>query len=304
MRDPAAPPPGGSTRAHPDEPVDANLLVALPGLARIAAAAWWRTTGWVAGASARASSRMLRAAVSGESPAEVIQEIGAELRGYLRELLDMTDGGGVPANAPAEAKRDGTEPTLRERGADLLRRSADVSAADDPHPAYERILDELAPDEGRILRLLALEGPQPSVDVRTGGALGVGVGSELVAPGLNMIGAEAGCRRPDRIPAYMNNLERLGLVWFSREPLSDQGRYQVIEAQPEVIQAMQRAGRGRTIRRSIHLTPFGDEFCEAALPLHTGELDALPGDALLRNEPPGPQPDAEPPPRPGGPAET
>jgi Abortive infection alpha len=294
VRDPAAPPPGGSTRR--EDPADANLLVALPGLARIAAAAAWRTTGWVAGAYARASSRMLRAAVSGESPAEAIQEIGSELRAYLRELLDLTDGAGAaPApQSPSEARRDGaTGPSLRERGADLLRRSADVSAADDTHPAYERILDELAPDEGRILRLLALEGPQPAVDVRTGGALGVGVGSELVAPGLNMIGAEAGCRRPDRVPAYLNNLERLGLVWFSREPLSDQSRYQVIEAQPEVIQAMQKAGRARTIRRSINLTPFGDEFCEAALPLHTGELDALPGDALLRNEPPGPQPDAD-----------
>src|SRR5207245_11206202 len=111
---------------------------------------------------------------------------------------------------------------------------------------------------GRILRLLALEGAQPSVDVRTGGALGVGVGSELVAPGLNMIGAEAGCRRPERVPAYLNNLERLGLIWFSREPLLEQGRYQVNEAQPEVVEDMERAGRGgRTVRRSIHLTPLG-----------------------------------------------
>ena len=64
------------------------------------------------------------------------------------------------------------------------------------------------------------------------------VASELVAPGLSMIGAEAGCRHPDRVPAYLNNLYRLGLVWFSREPLEDPLRYQVLEAQPEVVEAM------------------------------------------------------------------
>ena len=57
-----------------------------------------------------------------------------------------------------------------------------------------------------------------------------------------MIGAEAGCRHPDRVPAYLNNLYRLGLIWFSREPLEDPLRYQVLEAQPEVLEAMGEAG--------------------------------------------------------------
>jgi hypothetical protein len=30
------------------------------------------------------------------------------------------------------------------------------------------------------------------------------------------------------------------------------------------------------VRRSIHLTPFGEDFCKAALPLDTAEIDALP----------------------------
>ena len=42
---------------------------------------------------------------------------------------------------------------------------------------------ELAPDEGRILLLLLEGGPQPSVDVRTGGPIGM-VNSHLIAPGL------------------------------------------------------------------------------------------------------------------------
>jgi hypothetical protein len=33
------------------------------------------------------------------------------------------------------------------------------------------------------------------------------------------------------------------------------------------------------VRRTIHLTPFGDDFCDVCLPIHTTELDALPADA-------------------------
>ena len=155
--------------------------------------------------------------------------------------------------------------SLRERGAELLRQSADVRIADDTHPAYERILGDLAPDEARILRLLASEGPQPAVDVRT--ARPLNIGSKLVAAGLSMIAEQAGCRRRDRTHAYLNNLFRLGLIWFSRERLEDPRRYQVLEAQPDVMGAMRQAGRGTTVRRSIHLTPFGEDFCQLCLPL-------------------------------------
>ena len=133
------------------------------------------------------------------------------------------------------------------------------------HPAYERILSQLAPDEARILRLLAQEGPQPAVDVRAGKALGIG--SEMVAPGLNMIGLGSGVKHPERVKSYLDNLYRLGLIWFSREPLPDPLDYQVLEAQPDVIEAKRAGSRAKTVRRSIGLTPFGEDFCRIALPL-------------------------------------
>jgi hypothetical protein len=41
---------------------------------------------------------------------------------------------------------------------------------------------------------------------------------------------------------------------------------------------MRKPGRSKTVRRSIHLTPFGEDFCETCLPLQTAEIDALAGD--------------------------
>src|SRR5437763_7518634 len=243
-----------------------DLLRAAPGLVRIAGEAWWRATAWTVGASARASSRVLRAALLGEAPGDLFSTSGAEARAQLRRLLGIEASGDEPPEAgePPPPSDDSSAAGLRARGAELLRRSADVDFEEDTHPAYARILTQLAPDEGRILRLFATEGPQPAVDVRT--ARPLNVGSQLVAPGLNMIGAEAGCRYVERVPAYLNNLYRLGLIWFSRESLEDPLRYQVLEAQPEVVGALREAGRGRTVRRTIHLTPFGTDFCEMCLP--------------------------------------
>jgi abortive infection alpha-like protein len=275
---------------------DLSLVAALPGLARIAAAASIRLTALSIEASVRTGSRFLRGATSGAPPGEVLQQTADELREFLRDLLGVTDDGDRPYSPPpseeeAEQPVKDERPTLallRERGAELLRRSADIDLDDEEaHPAYARILGEMAPDEARILRLLVIEGPQPAVDVRTSGPIGI-LKDDLVAPGLNMIAMESGVRHPERVKRYLDNLYRLGLIWFSREELEDQSRYQVLEAQPDVTEAMVEARRGRTVRRSIHLTPFGHDFCGTCLPLDSVEIDALGSRDAAPRVPPGP----------------
>jgi hypothetical protein len=248
---------------------------ATPTLARLAAGAGIRTAQWGLATSVRVGTRMVRAAAAGESPAQLAQEASEEVRDYARHFLGMANGSDPLASetAPAPSR----EVRLRERGAELLAQSADVDYHEPAHPAFERILEELAPDEARILRLLCTSGPQASVDVREAKPLGIASG--LIEGGLTMIGTESGVRFLDRVAAYLNNLERLGLIWFSREPLEDPLRYQVLEAQPEVLSALGK-GRSKTVRRSIQLTPFGEDFCDVCLPMHTAEIDALDPDAL------------------------
>ena len=67
------------------------------------------------------------------------------------------------------------------------------------------------------------------------------------------------------MPSYLNNLYRLGLLWFSREALRDHLEYQVLEAQPDVLAAMHSVKFPKVVRRSVHLTPFGEEFVRQAL---------------------------------------
>jgi len=227
------------------------------GLLRIAANAGLSTAQWVVHTSVRAGTRVARGLAAGESPTKIAGELGAELRSAARSALGVSSSDDSAHHASVAE--------LRARGAELLRQSSDVHFVEDTHPAYERILGELTPDEARIIRFLYQEGPQPTVDVRTNRPLGIG--SELVEAGLSMIGRQAGVRNLSRTNAYLNNLFRLGLVWFSREEV-EPSRYQVVEVQPEVQEAMARAGRApKTVRRSIHLTPFGEDFCQTCLPM-------------------------------------
>ncbi len=252
-------------------PRDESPVEMLAGLARLAAGAWLRSAIWSVGTSVR----LARATLDPNEATRLAREVSDGLRGYARDLLGVAElderlrglvptppGGrdGEGAGAP-----DASAEALQAYGAELLRRSADVEVDQGSHPAYARILEQMAPDEARILRLLATSGDQPAIDVRTSPLLGLG--SQPVAEGLNMIGPEAGVRQVERVPAYLNNLYRLGLIWFSKEPIEDPVRYQVLEAQPEVMSAIKGSGRAKSIQRSIQLTPFGHDFCVACLPL-------------------------------------
>lgn len=252
-----------------------GALNAAPGLARIAAGAWLRTAGWTAGSALRAGRRLAGVAVGRESAVDMARDAQAELVEAAQRLLGVSElearlGGLLPKPGAGDESPD---EALRRRGYELLERSSELSEQGDTHPAYARILGELSPDEARILRLLAVDRPQPAVDIRTWRPLDVG--SSVVAPGLSMIGEHAGIRHNDRLPAYLSNLFRLGLIWFSRERLEDPSPYQVLEAQPHVLEAVRDAGRARIVRRSIHLTPFGGHFCSQVLPLDTVEIEAL-----------------------------
>src|SRR3546814_6210783 len=80
-----------------------------------------------------------------------------------------------------------------------------------------------------------------------------------------MIGPGAGTRCVDQVPSYLNNLFRLVLIWYSKEQLKDPMEYQVVEAQPDVLEAMHSVRFAKVVRRSVHLTPFGEDFCRTCL---------------------------------------
>jgi hypothetical protein len=301
------------------EPTGLELV---PGMARVAASAWWHAGVWAAGTYVNTGRKLAGVVLHPESGVELARDVSTETGRVVRAVLEATEleqrldgtpgaqlvrrlSGWLPAPGPAKSQtpqaperssgsagKPMAADRLRDGGEDLLRRSRDVRYEVDAHPAYERILSELAPDEGRVLRLMVLDGPQASVDVRTGGPLGL-FNSRLIAPGLTMIGARAGVRYPERVPSYLNNLFRLGLIWFSHETLRNHKRYQVLEAQPDVLAAIHSVTAAKVVRRSIHLTPFGEDFCRVCLSDMAAELAALPPHSAPKSAEKSPQPPTE-----------
>ena len=278
----------------------------LPALARVMAVSGLRIGAWAAVTGINASRRAVDVVLHPQHAGQLAEDLryaGSAITRALvgaeaEERLRSTAGANPIVRAVSEVMdtvipqdHDTEEPAedpLHTAAQDLLRRSRDVWSDDYGHPAYSRIIEELAPDEGRILVLLLRNGPQATVDVRTGGMLGTS-GSRLVKANLTMIGALAGCRFVERVPSYLHNLERLGLIWFSSDMLRDPMEYQVLEAQPDVLEARHSVRRAKVVRRSIQLTPFGEDFCHDGLGL-PGTLAELEQLAPQQPDDPGPAP--------------
>ena len=137
------------------------------------------------------------------------------------------------------------------------------SVDDDCHPAYMRILDALAPDEARILRFLGSRGPA---------ARGRRAGRPARSPprwsrqGCTMIGEEAGCRHARPRPRLPQQPATGSASSGSRASRCEDAA--PLPGARGPARGDRRAGAGgrtaRTVRRSIVLTPFGEDFCASA----------------------------------------
>jgi hypothetical protein len=279
---PSGPPASGAPQAGAGRPGriprlplgDVSRVVgSLPGVARLAAGSAFNTAEWSLSQTVGLSRRLINATHNPDEMVALAHELGVAVNvvGTLAHSVAV----GVPlseavANVGHEygdagqlqVRLEDDRRRLRESGELLLARSRDIFVDELGHPAYERIVGELTPDESRILLLLVRKGPQVSVDVRTGGPL-AWFTSELIATRMTMVGPRAGCRHQGDVPSYLNNLGRLGLLEWSAERLPDPGPYQVLEVQPDVLAAVKSVRFPKIIRRSLLLTPFGRDFCRA-----------------------------------------
>ena len=280
------------------------------GVVRVAGTAVWRVVNAVTRRSVGAAAEIARDIQSGEPVSDILDTQVEKVRSAAVHALGL-DGQGLLNGAvvPAPIQRIGqavpvpgagrsatvrglTKADIKKVGNEMLRKSAYAqSQPKDEHPAFAAMLASITPDEARILRFLAVAGPQPSLDVRT--KTPFGIGSERLAGGMNMIADMSGCSYTDRDHEYLANLNRLGLVRFSQEPVADFRRYSLIEAQPKVAEAMAKATKAATVYRSIYLSLFGQQFCEACFDLDGydagGWADDDRGDKILGKGTPKPK---------------
>lgn len=249
--------------------VDRETYTGLGGMVRFAAGTGTRISAWALHGTMTAATDLVRQVASGEPVTDIVDRQVEIVRSTVVKALALNTP--LPSVIQSTAVRvattadDITPEQLRERGDSLLRHVGDQGDRAGEHPAFPRILRELLPDEARIIRFMALAGPQPAIDVRTKTPLGVG--SELIAVGINLVAEMSGCTYPDRNPQYLANLDRLGMIHFSDEQVEDPRRYSFIEAQPAAGEAMERAKKAMSVYRSIRITQFGLQFAQVCFTL-------------------------------------
>jgi len=166
-----------------------------------------------------------------------------------------------------------SEGTIREGYLSLLTATMDRAVADDVHPAFPDLLGQVNEDELLLLRHLDGAGPFPVLSVssrlRHGGA------SRVELHHFSLLGEQAGCRRPERTPAYLDNLTRLGFIEIRPTRVTDDTRiFQELEEHPTVVAARARIESQPSVRigplsetivadvqyQSLFMTPFGQQF--------------------------------------------
>lgn len=167
----------------------------------------------------------------------------------------------------------GHEESLSDLYANLLAASMDKATATGAHPAFVEIIRQLTPDEAKLVSLFLREMPYPLLNVRwefkeqTKEKMG---GKEVLV-NFSLLGEIAGCEFNHLVPAYIDNLCRLGLaeipsMWAYMspgvyDPLEKSSVVMALKAQIELNPEL----KANVERRGLRVTELGKQFAHVCV---------------------------------------
>jgi hypothetical protein len=182
--------------------------------------------------------------------------------GALRARMDAVaelppgtaDGAGQSAAATDSAPPSAEMETL-------LARSLVQSASHGRNEFHAKLLQELVPDEARILSALSDGSTAALVHIDRRGMLG---GDRRRLENASSIGRTAALTLPHLTSTYVTHLLRLGLVQIGPEAPELKLDYEALLAERPVREALKDAENGpvppRTLRHTLLLSPLGQEL--------------------------------------------
>lgn len=195
-------------------------------------------------------------------------KVGLKVAGWTEQqaMRLLSSRLSAPGNAPRELESARPARTLDQKMQSLLDRALDQSTDGSQSELYHRIIDQLVPDEARIISALSDGSASPLVSVRartpTGGP------GKIVLANASLVGRTANLALPQMTATYVSHLLSLGLLERGPEDPAMKQDYEILMAESYVLKAIKAAGRGplpaRVDRRTVRVTALGRGLWEAA----------------------------------------
>jgi abortive infection alpha-like protein len=171
-----------------------------------------------------------------------------------------------PANGQIEDTADAEPEGLDAKMYGLLDRAIGQNTASSRQELFHKILDQIVPDEARIISALSDGSTSPLLNVYTRTLAGL-VG-DVVLENMSLIGKTANLTLPQLTPMYVSHLLSLGLVESGPEDSAMKDEYEILAADTAVLQAIKTASRGpipaRIEKYTLRLSGLGLELWAAA----------------------------------------
>lgn len=199
--------------------------------------------------------------------------------GAVRTVAEAFVEGWTNAAPPAQGQPTDAgprpDPRPNETGLDtkmqsLLARALEQSTTSGTEELFHRILDQIVPDEARMIGALSDGTVSPMVSVHA--LTRAGLLGEALLENASLVGRTANVALPRLTPTYVGHLMALGLVEAGPEDDGLKDEYQILLAETDVLQAIRLGSRGpvpaRVEKRTIRLTPLGIALWEASMGPH------------------------------------
>lgn len=203
--------------------------------------------------------------------AQAALRTGAKVAGWYERQVFGLIRNRMEATAPPASRMLPPSPMRTAEGLDakmhrLLDRAIEQSSTSSRQELFHKILDQIVPDEARIIGALSDGSASPLLHVY--GRTRAGLVGEVVLENMSLIGKTANLALPHLTPTYVSHLLSMGLVEAGPEDATMKTEYEILAADTAVLRAIKRASRGpipaRIERYTLRLSGLGIELWSAA----------------------------------------
>jgi hypothetical protein len=186
-----------------------------------------------------------------------------QVMGVLRSRLDA----GAPLAISAVTSFASSPASVQAKMSSLLDSALSQSSAASRQMLFHKILDQIVPDEARIVGALSDGSTSPLIHVY--GRTRAGLVGEVVLENFSLIGKTANLGLPQLTPTYVSHLLSMGLLETGPEDPALKEEYEILAADITVLKAIKKAARGpipaRVDKYTLRLSGLGLELWAATM---------------------------------------